>query len=83
MIIIWIVEGLGTGREIVRDSEHAAGVLHEVARDLYPDPSEAADFVLSWLAPLRLALTTEGERAVRNGEAWRMRSGPLRVMFLP
>lgn len=83
MRVIWAVSGRGSGREIVLSADHAARVLREAARDLYPDPQECSDFVLSALAPVRAVLVTEGAQSVSAGEPWEMAHGPLFVRLEP
>jgi hypothetical protein len=77
----WAIQGHGAGSDDVDDVEQAARRLRVALVDCWPDID--ADSLVRLLAPVRMALVTDGAYAVMRGREWSIQAPGLLVTLTP
>lgn len=65
-------EGMGAGTALVEDVDSAAGVITEAVRASYDHlgPDALAHLLTTVVAPLRVAMVTDGYMALKRSDDW-------------
>lgn len=84
-MVSWVIEGKGGDSATVADVEAAARALHRAVLALYSrtDPTALAGVLERVVAPLRLAMVTEGARALQRGETWSVQHAGIIITLAP
>lgn len=85
MHVTWKIEPGSTGEAEVPDPQAASELITDVILDTFPDeaPMTRAHLMLHIAAPLHRRIISEGAEAVRRGEEWTAKEGPVRVTLRP
>jgi hypothetical protein len=81
MRLTWAFEGHGAGSDSVADVDEAARRLHTALVEVWPDID--ADSLVRLLAPVRMALVTDGAYAVARDQEWSIQRAGLLVTLSP
>lgn len=85
MRLSYTIAGHGAGASTVEDAEHAARVVDRALRAALAqhDATAVAQVLTQSMAPLRMAMITEGAREVESGREWSGHSAVLVVTLSP
>lgn len=85
MMVSWVIESRGAGTSTVHDVEQAARALHRALLSVFADlgADELASVLTRVVAPVRMAMVTEGRAALARGEEWSIHHGGLIVTLFP
>lgn len=84
-MVSWVIEGRGAGHESVADVEQAARALHRALLALFADTDTGtlATMLERVVAPVRMAMVTEGRAALMRGETWSVQHAGILVTLSP